>query len=103
MISRIRPSTRIRIADAADAILAAAAIALMILAAMGVLTGSTALGLVPAPIGEPGLVPTPTANTTIRLYAANPDAEVVPVGHHLSRAVLAQRIPNESNHIPGRR
>jgi hypothetical protein len=60
-------TARTRIAEAADAIVAAAAIALMIMAATGVLTGSTALGLVPEPVGEPG--PTPDA----RHEHAHPD------------------------------
>ncbi len=103
MTPRIQPTARTRIADAADAILAAAAIALIIIAATGVLTGSTALGLVPEPVGEPGSIPRPGTNTTIRIYAADAYRDIVPVGHHQQPPVLVERAADESNRIPGRR
>lgn len=74
MIRRIRRMTRSTVAYAADAILAAAAIALMIMAATGVLTGSTVLGRVPKPAIEPGATP-PATNTTFRIGAGDTHRE----------------------------
>jgi hypothetical protein len=82
-----RPPTWI--ADAIDVIVAAVAIAAMVLAATGVLTGSTALGLVPSPVGEPSLIPGPATNTTIRLYVADADEALASTGQHQWTAALA--------------
>jgi hypothetical protein len=105
---------------------------LIILAAVGVFSGSTAYGnvslvtasttpqtpnaqtdpfgapkaaqdyTVPSPPGEPGLIPTIATKTTTRLYGANPFQEAVSVTQHVWPAALAENAPNENNNVPDR-
>ncbi|MCW3056337.1 MAG: hypothetical protein JWO21_306, partial [Solirubrobacterales bacterium] len=121
--------TRTKIAGAA---VAAAAIALIILAATGVFSSSSALGnvslvtnvaapktpnaqtepfgapsttadyTVPPPPGQPTLVPTIGTKTTQRLYGADPFQEAVSVTQHVWPAALPLNAPNENNNDPDR-
>jgi hypothetical protein len=128
MSRRISPGTRIRLAVAG----AAVAIVLIVLAATGAFSGSSALGnvsvvttsvapqtpsaqmdpfgapkaapdyTVPPPPGEPGLIPTIATKTTTRLYGANPYQEAVSVTQHVWPAALPENAPNENNNDPDR-
>jgi hypothetical protein len=105
---------------------------LIVLAATGVFSGSTAYGQVnlvtaskqaptpnanvdpfgvpkaardysvPSPPGEPGLIPTIATKTTTRLYGANPFQEAVSVTQHVWPAVVPLNNPNENNNDPDR-
>jgi hypothetical protein len=57
---------------------------------------------VPAPPGEPTLVPTIGTKTTQRLYGADPFQEAVSVTQHVWPAALPQNAPNENNNDPDR-
>jgi hypothetical protein len=128
MSRRIPPGTRNRIALA----VAGVVIVLIILAATGVFSSSSALGnvsvvttsvkaetanaemnpfgapksspdyTVPPPPGEPGLIPTIATKTTTRLYGANPYQEAVSVTQHVWPAALPENAPNENNNDPDR-
>jgi hypothetical protein len=110
----------------------AGAVVLIVLAATGVFSGSTAYGnvglvttvvapqtpnaqmdpfgapksaadyAVPPPPGEPGLIPTIATKTTTRLYGANPYQEAVSVTQHIWPAALPLNAPNENNNDPDR-
>jgi hypothetical protein len=129
MTRRTPPGTRIKIGGIGAA---AIAIALIVLAAAGVFSSSSALGSVtlnttsttpktpnaqtdpfgapsagadysvPAPPGEPGLIPTIATKTTTRLYGADPFQEAVSVTQHVWPAALAENAPNENNNDPDR-
>jgi hypothetical protein len=129
MNRRVPPGTRTRAAALATA---AVGIVLIVLAATGVFSGSTAYGdvslvttsvaphspnaqmdpfgapkaapdySVPPPPGEPGLIPTVATKTTTRLYGANPFQEAVSVTQHVWPAALAENAPNENNNVPDR-
>jgi hypothetical protein len=111
---------------------ASVAIVLIVLAAAGVFSSSSALGnvslvtksvtpktpnadtypfgaptaaadySVPAPPGEPGLIPTIATKTTTRLYGADPFQEAVSVTQHVWPAALPENDPNENNNDPDR-
>jgi hypothetical protein len=111
---------------------AAVVIVLIVLAATGVFSSSSALGqvslvttskapatpnaqmdpfgapkaapdyTVPPPPGEPGLIPTIATKTTTRLYGANPYQEAVSVTQHVWPAALPENAPNENNNDPDR-
>jgi hypothetical protein len=57
---------------------------------------------VPAPAGEPNLVPTYTTKTTTRLYGSNPYQEAVSITQHVWPAALPENAPNENNNVPDR-
>jgi len=57
---------------------------------------------VPAPPGEPTLVPTIGTKTTQRLYGADPFQEAVSVTQHVWPSALPQNAPNENNNDPDR-
>jgi hypothetical protein len=57
---------------------------------------------VPAPPGEPTLVPTIGTKTTQRLYGADPFQEAVSVTQHVWPSALPQNAPNEKNNDPDR-
>jgi hypothetical protein len=124
-----RPGTRIRVAAFATAGLG---LVLVVLAVAGVFSGSAAYGQVslvtaskapassnaetdpfgapnvgpdysvPAPPGEPGLIPTIATKTTTRLYGTNPYQEAVSVTQHVWPAALPENAPNENNNVPDR-
>jgi hypothetical protein len=129
MNRRVPPGTRTRAAALAAAALG---IVLIVLAAAGVFSGSTAYGdvslvttsvaphspnaqmdpfgapkaapdySVPPPPGEPGLIPTVATKTTTRLYGSNPFQEAVSVTQHVWPAALPENAPNENNNVPDR-
>jgi hypothetical protein len=129
MTRRISPGTRTTFVSFA---VVAVGLVLIILAATGVFSSSTALGdvslvtrsvapqspnaqmdpfgapkaaadyAVPPPPGEPGLVPTIGTKTTQRLYGANPFQEAVSVTQHVWPAALPENAPNETNNVPDR-
>jgi hypothetical protein len=129
MRQRLRRGTRTRIAGVGAG---AVAVVLIVLAATGVFSGSSALGnvglvttsttpqtpnvqtdpfgapkaaqdyTVPAPPGEPGLIPTIATKTTTRLYGADPYQEAVSVTQHVWPSALAENAPNENNNDPDR-
>jgi hypothetical protein len=128
MARRIRPGSRTTVAG----FIAAIGLALIILAGTGVFSNSAALAAVgpvttsptppspnpqmdpfgapnpapdysvPAPPGEPGLVPTIATKTTTRLYGADPFQEAVSVTQHVWPAALPLNAPNENNNVPDR-
>jgi hypothetical protein len=121
--------TRSKVAGAG---VAAVAIALIVMAATGVFSSSSALGnvslvtnvsapqspnaqmdpfgapsatadyTVPPPPGQPTLVPTIGTKTTQRLYGADPYQEAVSVTQHVWPAALPLNAPNENNNDPDR-
>jgi hypothetical protein len=127
--ARFRRSTRTEVAGVA---VCAAAIVLLLLWAIGVFSSSTALGkvglvatslapkgsnaqtapfgapkaaqdyTVPAPPGQPGLIPTIATKTTTRLYGADPFQEAVSVTQHVWPSALPENAPNENNNDPDR-
>jgi hypothetical protein len=129
IIRGIRPGARSTVAAFA---VVAVGLVLIILAGSGVFSSATALGdvslvtasvapqspnaqmdpfgapkaaadyAVPAPPGEPGLVPTIGTKTTQRLYGADPFQEAVSVTQHVWPAALPENAPNETNNVPDR-
>jgi hypothetical protein len=57
---------------------------------------------VPAPPGQPTLVPTYGTKTTQRLYGEDPFQEAVSVTQHVWPAALPENAPNENNNDPDR-
>jgi hypothetical protein len=57
---------------------------------------------VPAPPGQPTLVPTVATKTTTRIFGANPFQEAVSVTQHIWPAALPENAPNENNDDPDR-
>jgi len=129
MTRRDRPGTRTTIAGVAVAVVG---LVVIILAATGAFSSSSALGdvtlvtksvapqspnaqmdpfgapkaaadyAVPPPPGEPGLIPAIATKTTTRLYGANPFQEAVSVTQHVWPAALPENAPNENNNDPDR-
>jgi hypothetical protein len=129
MNRRVPEGTRTRLGAL---VVGAVGIVLIVLAATGVFSSSTALGdvslvtksvappspnaqmdpfgapkaapdySVPPPPGEPGLIPTVATKTTTRLYGANPFQEAVSVTQHVWPAALPENAPNENNNVPDR-
>jgi hypothetical protein len=125
----IRSSTNTRVAGVSVALVG---LVLIVLAAVGVFSSSSALGnvslvttsttpqtpnaqtdpfgapraaqdyTVPPPPGEPGMIPTIATKTTTRLYGANPYQEAVSVTQHVWPAALPENAPNENNNDPDR-
>ncbi len=125
----IRQAARTRIAGLT---VAAVGVVLIVLAATGAFSSSSALGqvtlvttsktpatpnaqtypfgapkaaqdyTVPPPPGEPGLIPTVATKTTTRLYGTNPYQEAVSVTQHVWPAALPENAPNENNNDPDR-